>query len=230
MPRDLTGDDPQQRATVVGGEQRDVAGADVLIPGGNPLLRRGQIDPQLEAVEETAAGDQLLGWTLDVQNARAGGRPLSVAVGDQPAPTVRVLVLEGAVDHVRDRLEAAMRMPRRALGFAGLVLHLTHLIHVDERIDHRGVRPREGAAHREAFALESVGRCGDTDHRTVGRRGRVGLRDVRQGGDVGNGHSWHGEIPYRASAFTGAITCSRSQLTPGTSMYSSISLPSGSVM
>ena len=176
MAGDLARDDPQQRAAVVRGEQRDAAGADVLVAGRHPLLRRGKVDPQLEAVEEPATGDQLLRRTLDVEDAGAGGHPLGVAVGDQAATAVRVLVLEGAVDHVGDGLEAAMGMPRRALGFAGRVLHLTHLIHVDERVDERGIGAREGAPHRESFALESVRRGGDADHRTERRAaaGRAG--------------------------------------------------------
>ena len=51
-----------------------------------------------------------------------------------PAAAGGVLVLEGAVDHVGDRLEAPVRVPGGALGLAGRVLHLAHLVHVDEGI------------------------------------------------------------------------------------------------
>ena len=155
MTGDLAGDDPQERAAVVRGEQRDVARADVLVAGGNPLLRGGEVHPQLEAVEQAATRDELLRRALDVQDARPGGHPLRVAVGDQPAATVGVLVLEGAVDHVGDGFEAAMRMPWRALGFAGRVLHLAHLVHVDERVDERGIGAGERTAHRESLLPRS---------------------------------------------------------------------------
>ena len=65
----------------------------------------------------------------------AGRHPLGVAVGDQAAAAVGVLVLERAVDHVGDGLEAAVRVPRRALRLARRVLHLAHLVHVDERVE-----------------------------------------------------------------------------------------------
>jgi hypothetical protein len=42
--------------------------------------------------------------------------------------------LERAVDDVRRGLEAPVRMPRGADGFAGRPLDLAHLIHVDEWI------------------------------------------------------------------------------------------------
>src|SRR5262245_27678290 len=67
---------------------------------------------------------QPLGRRLDVQDPRAGRHPLGVAVGDRAAAAVGVLVLEDAVDHVGDRLEAAVRVPRRALGLPRRVLHL----------------------------------------------------------------------------------------------------------
>ena len=91
---------------------------DVLVAGGDPLVLGRQVHPQLDAVEEPAAADERLGRALDVEDARAGGHPLGVAVGDEAAAAGRVLVLEGAVDHVGHGLEAAVRVPRRALGLA----------------------------------------------------------------------------------------------------------------
>jgi len=92
-----------------------------------------------------------------VQDARAGGHPLGVTVGDQPAATLEVLVLEGAVDHVRDRSKHDADA-RRSLRFAGRVLDLAHLVHVDERVDERGVGAGKCAVDRETLALESAGR------------------------------------------------------------------------
>ena len=71
---------------------------------------------------------------LDVQQARTGGHPLGVTVGDQPTATVGVGVLEGPVHDVGDGLESAVGMPGRAFRLTGGVLDLTHLIHVDERV------------------------------------------------------------------------------------------------
>src|SRR3979411_2548180 len=98
-------------------------------------------------MEKAAADDQLLGRTLDVQDARASGHPLGVAIGDDATAAVRVLVLEDTVDHVGDRLEAPMRMPRRALGFARRVLDLAHLVEVNERIELLQRHPLESAAN-----------------------------------------------------------------------------------
>jgi hypothetical protein len=47
------------------------------------------------------------------------GHPLGVAIGDEPAAPVGVLMLEDAVDHVGDGLEAPVRMPGGALGSPG---------------------------------------------------------------------------------------------------------------
>src|SRR3954447_18994874 len=86
---------------------------------------------------------------------RAGSHPLGVAVADRAAAPVGVGVLEGAVDDVGDGLEAAVRVPGSALRLARRVLDLAHLVHVDERVQVAQVHPGEGAANREALALES---------------------------------------------------------------------------
>ena len=61
-------------------EQRDLAAAEVLVARGDALLRARQVHPQLEAVEQAAARDEVLRRRLDVQDAAAGGHPLGVAV------------------------------------------------------------------------------------------------------------------------------------------------------
>src|SRR5882757_3082350 len=102
-------------------------------------------------------------------------------------------MLEGAVDDVCDRLEAAVRVPGGALGLARRVLDLAHLIHVDERVQlgHRDAGKR--AANREALTLVAGRRVGDRPNvplRRIGRR----LRDPSQCGDVRNRHGWHGRL------------------------------------
>ena len=110
----------------------------------------------------------------------AGGHPLGGAVGDQAAAAVGVLVLEGAVDDVGDGLEAAVRVPRGALGLARRVLDLTHLVHVDERVEVGQVDAGESAADGEAFALEAARR---RRHRSTGRSARSAGRAPGCGGE-----------------------------------------------
>ncbi len=71
-------------------------------------------------------------------------------------------MFEDPVEHVRDGLEAPMRVPRRALGLARRVLDLAHLIHVDERIEIGEIDAGERSSDRESLALEAAGR---RDHR-----------------------------------------------------------------
>ena len=189
---DLAGDDAHEAAAVVRGEQGHLAAADVLVARVRHLHRPGQVDPQLEAVEQPTGQHERLGRHLDVQQARARGHPLGVTVGDRATATVAVPVLEGAVDDVGDGLEAAVRVPGSALGLARGVLDLTHLVHVDERVERRQVDPGEGSPHGEPFALEAARRCRDRAHGA--RHGiRHGLRHAGQREDVLDGHGWHGD-------------------------------------
>jgi len=153
MTAERPGDDPQQRPAVRRGQQRHLPGADVLVARRRHLQPGRQVDPQLEAVEQAAADHEFLRRRLDVQDAAARGHPLGVAVGDQPAAAVGVLVTEGAVDDVGDGLEPAVRVPRGALGLAGAVVDLAHLVHVHERVEPVQVHPGERAPDREPLAL-----------------------------------------------------------------------------
>jgi hypothetical protein len=99
-------------------------------------------------------------------------------------------VLEGAVDDVGDRLEAAVRVPRRALRLARAVLDLAHLVHVDERVEVAQVDPGEGAADGEALALEAGrgrGHRPDAAPHGAGRR----QRDAGKGRGVLDGDGRH---------------------------------------
>jgi signal transduction histidine kinase/CheY-like chemotaxis protein len=191
VPGQVARDDPDQRAAVRRRQQRYLLGPDVLVARGGHLEAPGQVDPQLEAVEQPAAHHQFLGGLLDVQDPAARGHPLGVAVGDQAAAAVGVLVAEHAVDDVRDGLEPAVRVPRRALGLTRRVLHLAHLVHVDERVQlpqlHAGERP----ADRETLTLEPGRRGGHRHDRPLSRDGGVGLGDAGQHQNVLNGHRWH---------------------------------------
>jgi hypothetical protein len=81
--------------------------------------------------------------------------PLRVAVGDQATAAVGVLVAEDPVDHVGDGLEAAVGVPGGALGLAGGVVDLAHLVHVHERVEVAQVHAGEGAADGEALAFQA---------------------------------------------------------------------------
>jgi hypothetical protein len=90
---------------------------------------------------------------LNVQDAAPGGHPLGIAVGDDAAATVGVGVLEDAIDDVGDGLEPAVRVPGGTFGLARGVLDLTHLIHVDERVEIAQIHPSESAPDGEALTL-----------------------------------------------------------------------------
>ena len=158
VPVDRARDHPHRRSGVGRGQQGDLTGAQVLVLRRGHLRVAGQVHPQLDAVEETARLHQPLRRRLDVQQPGARGHPLGVAVRDRAAATVAVLVVEGAVDDVGDGLEAAVRVPRRALGLARGVLHLAHLVHHDEGVERREVDARERAADREALPLVALRR------------------------------------------------------------------------
>ncbi len=172
MAVDFTGDDADQRAAVVRRQQLGLIALDGLILRRRELVLARQIHPQLDAVEHAAALHQFGGRGLDVQDARPGRHPLRGAVGDQPAAPVRILMREAAVDHVGDGLEPAVRMPVGAPRFARLVLHLTHLVHVDEWVEVGGAHSGECAHDGEALALVAVRAGGDGPDRAfgVGRR------------------------------------------------------------
>src|SRR5215469_212006 len=185
VPRQVTGDQPEQRAAVRGREQRHLAGPDVLVPGAGHFELCGQVHPELESVEQAPAGDQFLGRLLDVQDAATGGHPLGVAVGDQPTATVGVLVAEDPVDDVGHGLEAPVWVPRGPLGLTRGVVHLAHLVHVDERVELGQVNPGERAADREALALEAGRGRGYREHGALGSGCGIWFLDAGKYQDVG---------------------------------------------
>src|SRR5690606_25084627 len=105
--------------------------------------------------------------------------------------TRRVLVLEGAVDHVGDGLEAAVRVPCGATGLTGRVLDLAHLVHVHERVEQVVGNAGEGAAHGEPLALVAGGGGGDRHDLALGRGLGIWLGDDRQRERVVDGDGGH---------------------------------------
>jgi hypothetical protein len=114
-----------------------------------------------------------------------------VAVGDQAAAAVGVVMPERAVDHVSDGLEAAVRMPGRSLRLARRVVHLAHLVHVDERVELPQVDAGECAAHREALALVGRRRCRHRQDRPVLTDSRIRPGDPGQQQNILDGDRWH---------------------------------------
>src|SRR5438132_7794537 len=90
---------------------------------------------------------------------------------------------KGAVDHVRDGLEAAVRMPGGAFRFAWAVFDLAHLVHVNERIEVTLIEPIERAAHGKALALDALRGGGNGEQGTLERPDRT---DVRNEGESQN--------------------------------------------
>ena len=64
---DLAGDHPDQGTGVGRCSQPNLAGAQVLVPRWGHLECLGEVDPQLNAVEQPAGRDEVLRWPLDVQ-------------------------------------------------------------------------------------------------------------------------------------------------------------------
>ena len=191
MTAELTCDQSQQRASVHGRQQRRFAPTNVLITRRIPLVGPRQVDPQLNTVEQAAAHHQFLRRGLDVEYPRACGHPLGVTVGDPTPTTVRVLMNESAVDDVGDRLEAPVRMPRGPFRFPRGVVDLSHLVHMDERVQIGKAHAGEGATDGESLSFQSCG-CGrDRPHGPLASSDRIRRGDPRQRQYVLNCHCWH---------------------------------------
>ena len=100
---------------------------------------------------------------------------------------------EFAVDHVRDRLESAMWMIRRAFRLADAVLHLAHLVEQDEWVRDGALEAGEWPADREAFAFVRLDRVHDPLDAAEGEA-RIGL-DGRESEWVFDGDGRHDESP-----------------------------------
>src|SRR5438874_12332512 len=93
-------------------------------------------------------------------------------------------MLKGAVDHVGNGLEPSVRMPRGPLRLTGPVLHLAHLVHMDERIQVSLIEPIERTPHRKALALYAFWSRSDGEDGPFHRCDRIDVREARQAQDV----------------------------------------------
>src|SRR5438094_10656191 len=107
-----------------------------------------------------------------MHDAGACGHPLHVARAKHAAMAGRVLVLELALQHVSDGLEAAMRVIGRADRFAGAVIGRPHLVEKEEGIDCVQSRGRHWPAHDEACAFALTVRGDDPGGFADGARAR----------------------------------------------------------
>ncbi len=88
-----------------------------------------------------------------VQQACAGGHPLHVAGRDASAVAGGIFVVDLAVEHDSDRLEAAMRMPAHAARLvARREVGRTRMVEQQERRELRLLLVMEHRMHREAVA------------------------------------------------------------------------------
>src|SRR5207244_4861595 len=163
---------------------RDFLGVNVLIARIGHLEAARQIRPQLEAVHPAVlvALRHLL-----VQNAAAGGHPLHVARTHAAAIAKAVAVLDATAQHIGDRLDTTMRMPRKA-GEVVLGVLVTEIIQQQEGIEVAGFSEPERAAQLDAGAFERGQRLGNRfdgadRHRTswepVATRTLTGSRESR---------------------------------------------------
>ena len=89
-----------------------------------------------------------------MQDAVTGRHVLGATIGNHSAAAHGVLVNELAIDEIGESLKTAVRVPRCALGFARGVLHLTHLVHVDEGVEVGAGDAGKGTANWEALPFE----------------------------------------------------------------------------
>ena len=163
------------------------AGAASAHSGGRIGDALGFMGALSKALRIPLAGDQRFAIRDAVEGVASRGHPLGVAVGDEAATTVGVLMPEYAVEHV-----VTVSKPRwgarGALGLARAVVHLAHLIQVHERVRAARSTPAN-TPHREAFTLQARRRRGDRHHGAIPSC-RVGVGDPWQDNGVG-ADSWH---------------------------------------
>src|SRR5262249_42295844 len=88
-----------------------------------------------------------------MNDAAAGGHPLHVACANGPAIPHAIAVIDGAGENIRDRLDSAMRMPRksREVVFRNIV---AKIIQQEKGIEVGGVAESEGAAEMDSGSFQ----------------------------------------------------------------------------
>ena len=124
---------------------------------------------------------------LLVQDAAAGRHPLHVAGAEAAAVAEAVAVLDVAGEHVGDRLDAAVRMPRKAGEIVARVV-VAEVVEEQERIELRGVAEAERALQLDAGAFDGGLRVNDFPNRT--NRHDLLLEDVSDRAPAGSIVKW----------------------------------------
>ncbi len=122
----------------------------LLVAGRRHLERRREVGPELEPVHPPVG--VALGHLL-VEDAAARRHPLDVTGPDDPLVPQAVLVLHGSGEHVGDRLDAAVRVPRES-GPVVVRPVAAEVVEQEEGIELRGFAEPERAAQVHARALE----------------------------------------------------------------------------
>ena len=135
----------------------DVAGGDVLVARRGHLQRRGQVRPQLEAVHPPL---RIPLRHLLVDDAAARGHPLHVAGAQRAGVAEAVAVRDFAGEHVGDRLDAAMRMPRKSVEEIRRTI-VPEIVEQQERIELGGIAEPESTVQLDACPLHGRGRLGN---------------------------------------------------------------------
>ena len=137
---------------------RELLGGVALVAGRRHLAGRGEVHPQLHAVDPATTLEQLRGGHLGVEHPGAGRHPLHVPRADHAVVATGVDVLHGAFEQVGHGLEAAVGMGGRTDGLTGRVLRGSHLVEQQEGIEAVVGRQREGPVHAEPTTLEHLDR------------------------------------------------------------------------
>src|ERR1700693_2715955 len=105
-----------------------------------------------------------------MDDAAAGRHPLHIAGGDGTAVSHAVAVLDRSGQHIRDGLNAAVRMPGKARQII-LGNVVAEIVEKEERISLLRVSKAEGAAQMHARALKSRLRLDQALHWAYGHDG-----------------------------------------------------------
>jgi hypothetical protein len=112
-----------------------------------------------------------------MQNAAAGGHPLHVAGAELARVAEAVAVVDRPRQHVRNGLDAAMRMPGKA-GEIVLRAVVAEVVEQQERVELAGVTEAEGAVELDARAFHRGRGLDDALDRTNGHDGPIFFRTL----------------------------------------------------
>src|SRR5437016_2345546 len=153
---------------------RDLTGLDFLVPRIHHLVRLWEVHPKLEAAHAMPVDFR----HLLVDDPAPGCHPLDVAGADDPLVPEAVLVLHSAVQHVRDRFDPAVRMPREASHIFSRVLR-PEIVEEKKRVEARHLRGAEGPMQMHACTFD----------RRASRQDLFDAARSRRGSGVVLGHS-----------------------------------------